>query len=790
MAGAARRDDGRQLISFRVVCSETTCGEQLRVVGSAPELGAWSPEESQIVLSTSAEDYPVWKSDWVPLPAVDRPCDYKLVVCGSDGGARRWEPGPDRRLPSRGALKAAGPAVAIREAFGRPGPAELVAEATAAAGAEPTRAAGSQQRPRIAAGGEVAPGDAEAVASSTGRPPGCGRHMISFAVTCGATQPGQRIKVVGSHQALGEWAAAASQAELSTNPSDFPIWHLDWLAIPVEEEEFSFEYKYVICDDAGSCLWESGPNRRVCVSSTMGKCVTVEDVYGRPELQVQVAAFEEVQEARDRPLQATPSASSLASRRGRPLTRSATECLVSEGADALERGRPIGPATLRRRATVGCLAELPEGLLPTRRALGIDYAGNGEELVREAGCLDLRGDPEEPRSPPAGKRRGRSPSTATAVTDASEITACGADTSDGSSNDSSDRRSSNDSSDRAAEEEASLAPAGGEGVTPPVAAREDTLLPLTLDDEEDEYAVLARLEDEYALGRKIGEGAFGQVYACVRRGDGDEFAAKVVHVDRLSALSLAQLLGDPASGWEGEARLHASLPRHPCIVGLHGCFHGLQTVSMVMDVCCGGDLFDAIAEAKRSSREAGSCLAFSEEASRNVLGQVLSAAAACHAHGVVHRDIKAENVLLQRPLREMPLEFGEASVKLCDFGLAAHCLPEDGAVLQNPVGSPDYVAPEVARMEAHGCAVDVWSCGVLLFACLRGRLPYNGKTDQEVLRAIRSGAPTFDEAGWSLIDDGARGCVEHLLEHCPEQRPRAAAALEHAWFVPNTLAGG
>mmetsp|Transcript_28479 Transcript_28479/g.75727 ORF Transcript_28479/g.75727 Transcript_28479/m.75727 type:complete len:113 (+) Transcript_28479:53-391(+) len=108
MAGTARHVDGQQLISFRVVCSETTCGEQLKVVGSAPELGAWSPEESQILLSTSAEDYPVWQSDWVPLPSGGMPCDYKFVIC-ADGGTARWEPGPNRRLPPQDVVKAAGP---------------------------------------------------------------------------------------------------------------------------------------------------------------------------------------------------------------------------------------------------------------------------------------------------------------------------------------------------------------------------------------------------------------------------------------------------------------------------------------------------------------------------------------------------------------------------------------------------------------------------------------------------------------------------------------------------------
>mmetsp|Transcript_38648 Transcript_38648/g.82191 ORF Transcript_38648/g.82191 Transcript_38648/m.82191 type:complete len:360 (+) Transcript_38648:1-1080(+) len=296
----------------------------------------------------------------------------------------------------------------------------------------------------------------------------------------------------------------------------------------------------------------------------------------------------------------------------------------------------------------------------------------------------------------------------------------------------------------------------------------------------------AHFDECYKVQNRLAEGAFGVVYLCTDLRGEQEYAVKVVQKDRLSNFGRTQLLGDDAAGKEGEIRLHRSIPDHDHIVGLRACFEDPWAVRLVVEICHGGDLFDAINKAIAANRVRSLDLALSEQAASLVVQQVLSGLAFCHAHGVVHRDVKAENILIAKPLEMVPLESSEAMVKLCDFGLAARCWPEDGLALMDAVGSPDYVAPEVARREAYGSGVDVWSAGVLLFASLRGRLPFPARTDREAFEHVQAGRCHFDR-GWQKISPEARDCAKHLLVPCASARPTAAASLRHPWWRSHGL---
>jgi len=99
----------------------------------------------------------------------------------------------------------------------------------------------------------------------------------------------------------------------------------------------------------------------------------------------------------------------------------------------------------------------------------------------------------------------------------------------------------------------------------------------------------------------------------------------------------------------------------------------------------------------------------------------------CHKHGVVHRDLKPENLLLDE----------DNNIKIADFGLANFLM--DGNFLDTSCGSPNYAAPEVisGRMYA-GPEVDIWSCGVILYALLCGRLPFDDENIPSLFRKIKS----------------------------------------------------
>ncbi|RYG50831.1 hypothetical protein EON66_11450, partial [archaeon] len=117
-----------------------------------------------------------------------------------------------------------------------------------------------------------------------------------------------------------------------------------------------------------------------------------------------------------------------------------------------------------------------------------------------------------------------------------------------------------------------------------------------------------------------------------------------------------------------------------------------------------------------------------EDDARRFFQQILAGVEYCHHHLVVHRDLKPENLLLDE----------ESNVKIADFGLS-NCL-EDGLFLRTSCGSPNYAAPEVISGNLYaGPEVDVWSCGVILYALLCGTLPFDDEIISNLFRKIKSG---------------------------------------------------
>uniref|UniRef100_A0ACB8F3C2 Protein kinase, AMP-activated, alpha 2 catalytic subunit n=1 Tax=Sphaerodactylus townsendi TaxID=933632 RepID=A0ACB8F3C2_9SAUR len=174
---------------------------------------------------------------------------------------------------------------------------------------------------------------------------------------------------------------------------------------------------------------------------------------------------------------------------------------------------------------------------------------------------------------------------------------------------------------------------------------------------------------------------------------------------------------------------------------------------MVMEYVSGGELFDYICKNGRVE----------EAEARRLFQQILSAVDYCHRHMVVHRDLKPENVLLDAHM----------NAKIADFGLSN--MMSDGEFLRTSCGSPNYAAPEVisGRLYA-GPEVDIWSCGVILYALLCGTLPFDDEHVPTLFKKIRGEIelpsylfpedPSYDA---NVIDDDAVREVCEKFE-CPE----------------------
>jgi calcium-dependent protein kinase len=188
------------------------------------------------------------------------------------------------------------------------------------------------------------------------------------------------------------------------------------------------------------------------------------------------------------------------------------------------------------------------------------------------------------------------------------------------------------------------------------------------------------ITDRFQLGRVLGRGGFGEVCEAARRSDGRRCAVKII--------SKAKFVGEEERALMLlEARLHGSASGHANVCTLLEWVEDAASFAMALELCSGGDVMDAISRASH----------FSERVASRFFAQMVAAVTHCHAHGVVHRDIKPDNFLLAPTDEEGSgggAAGGAAVIKLTDFGLSAPA-PAPGHFLSDACGSAYYIAPEV-----------------------------------------------------------------------------------------------
>lgn len=145
---------------------------------------------------------------------------------------------------------------------------------------------------------------------------------------------------------------------------------------------------------------------------------------------------------------------------------------------------------------------------------------------------------------------------------------------------------------------------------------------------------------------------------------------------------------------------------HPNVVKIYECFEDSTGYYIVTELCSGGELFDQIISRK-----------FSEFEAAKLMRALLKCLNVIHLNNVVHRDLKPENIML-----EENKDFDQ--IKLIDFGTSIEVVLNEA--IDGKIGSPSYVAPEVL-MGSYTEKVDLWSCGVIAFILLSGKLPFYGQ---------------------------------------------------------------
>ncbi|CCW63599.1 unnamed protein product [Phytomonas sp. EM1] len=267
----------------------------------------------------------------------------------------------------------------------------------------------------------------------------------------------------------------------------------------------------------------------------------------------------------------------------------------------------------------------------------------------------------------------------------------------------------------------------------------------------------------------LGYGTGGKIFRCVNKESNETSVVKVYDKTRLNERRIDLSLE--------EARIGLSLPVHPNLVHVLDVFDETDAVMIVMEYIPGGTLY-------QHQIEIGS---IREVCAARMLQHILQGLAVLHGVGVMHRDIKLENIFLRSNGRSQKLSDEISAIG--DYGLATRTIPNSQCV-----GSPQYCAPEIALigLQEHRVTYnqplynekcDIWSVGVVAFVMLTGLLPFDGPTPTKVFAEVIKNMIPFQHPSCRNMSLQAKHFILRLTNSNPSKRPSAKEALRDTWLI-------
>lgn len=263
----------------------------------------------------------------------------------------------------------------------------------------------------------------------------------------------------------------------------------------------------------------------------------------------------------------------------------------------------------------------------------------------------------------------------------------------------------------------------------------------------------------YRRGQELGRGSSGKVFMCSRKGRAGGFAVKVVDLRRIEMSPFAER---EQKKLRREVAILQKLPPHKNVVQLVDAFEEGPWMFFVLELVGGGDLFTVL-----TSRPAPRLL---DREAAFVLLQLVRGLQFLHGEGVIHRDLKLENVLVASEQYHRPMNWTLYSVKITDFGLSKS-VGEGLSVAKSTVGTRPYTAPEVLKEGVHDFSSDLWCLGVLLFVLLQGHFPFDHVTsiqaeiDSIVVRAKATDTAKSVLLGFLRLEPSSRMALGSVLEN-------------------------
>ena len=258
--------------------------------------------------------------------------------------------------------------------------------------------------------------------------------------------------------------------------------------------------------------------------------------------------------------------------------------------------------------------------------------------------------------------------------------------------------------------------------------------------------------DFYGFGKVLGQGSFGKVRLAWHRLAGCKVAVKSYEKSKMKEPQHWKRV-------QQEIKLMERL-NHPYVIRMLEMIDSPKRIHIIMEYAGGGNLCSYVKSRKK----------LSEPESRRIFIQILLATEYMHDNNIIHRDVKLENVLFDHA-RDM---------KLVDFGFSVE-VKDPNKRLKVFCGTPSYMSPEIVqRKEYLGRPVDVWSLGVLLYACLCGHFPFVAKTYPELYKKIAAGHLRFPDH----LSNASRDLLRRMLHPDPLKRLTLGRARRHPWAAP------